>query len=197
MEDLQIIQNPSFREYLLWKNQNINYNNLLKRVSKATNRSHLFGIMKSVIYDGNRFQFQDYHEHYLKLVPTLKKKEIVIFVPHAKNEFDKILVEKRLFEFCHVLMVYEKVPKIIRQTKEMTEVNCDINLGGWILKTPGINDDFLDIVFSRKVDKPILDFIHKIEAYSFMVELDDNDHEKTKNDQFADIASSQTQQQEQ
>ena len=46
---LEMCQSSTFREYLLWKNQNINMFSLINRLQKANNLNHIHGILKSIL----------------------------------------------------------------------------------------------------------------------------------------------------
>lgn len=195
MDDLEIIQTPQFREYVFWKNPDIKFQELEYKCSRATSRQHLFAILKSVLYDGKRFHFQDYHEYYIKLVNNimnsnkLKKTPnlLTIFIPHAKNEYDILMTEYMLFSLTHVLTVYGIHYDIIRQTKEQGDVtkfefdNFTINLGGWIVPSNKFDDDYLLLCKQGITNhKDVSDFIHKLEStfYITSLEMDSTNKEK-------------------
>ena len=172
MENIQnVIQSPTFREYLLWKNQNLNVGNLLSRISIAKSPNHILGILKSVLFDSNRFQFQDYTFQFIDLMYSdeklLKANEILIYQPISKlAEFDILMSEKRIYELESVIMSFGKKSKITHDETEFA-----INPCGWIQKNKGLNSDFLDICFRNKTDKKVLKFIHYVETYIFMSTL--------------------------
>ena len=165
---LKYSQTTTFREYLLWKNQNINVGNLIERLMKAKSAVHLFSILKSVLYDSNRFQFQDYSLQFIDLIFSderlLNANEILIYYPTDKKcEFDILMCEKRIFELENVILSFGKTSKITHDETEFA-----INPCSWIKRNKGINSDFLDICFRNDFDKKISKFIHYVESFSFM-----------------------------
>ena len=172
MESIQnYVESPTFREYLLWKNQNINVNSLLLRLSSAHSPNHALGILKSVLYDSQRFQFQDYSLQFIDLMFSderlLNLSEILVYQPIAKlAEFDILMSEKRIFELKNVIESFGKTVKITHDETEFAVNPCS-----WIQKNKGINSDFLDICFRGKADTKVLKFIHYLETYCFMATL--------------------------
>ena len=165
---LKYAQTTTFREYLLWKNQNINIGNLIERLMRAHSEIHLFSILKSVLYDSNRFQFKDYSFQFIDLIYSdenlLKQNEILIFYPTDKKcEFDILMCEKRIFELQNVILSFGKTSKITHDETEFA-----INPCSWIKRNRGINSDYLDICFRHDFDKKISKFIHYVENFSFM-----------------------------
>ena len=176
MENIQnYIQSSTFREYLLWKNSNINVGSLIYRIENAKSPNHILGILKSVLYDSNRFQFQDYTFQFIDCIFSDKKlldsDEILIYQPNSKiAEFDIVMCEKRIFELQNTILAFGKKSKITHDETEYA-----INPCSWIQKNKGINIDFLDICFRNKVDKKVLKFIHYIETYNFMSQINPSD----------------------
>ena len=158
----------TFREYLIWKNQNLNIGNLLDRIVNAKSSKHAMSILKSVLYDSVRFQFQDYSFQFIDLIYSneklLKTNEIPIYYPSdTKSEFDILMCEKRIFDLKNVLLSFGKSSKITRDESEFA-----INPCSWIKKNKSFNCDFLDLCFRDEIDKKISKFIHLVETYSFM-----------------------------
>ena len=172
LEDLNdYVESPTFREYLLWKNQNINVGNLLSKLKTANSSGHFFGILKAALYDSNRFQFQDYTFQFIDCIFSDKKlldsNEILIYQPITKiAEFDIVMCDKRIFELQNTILAFGKKSKITHDETEYA-----INPCSWIQKNKGINIDFLDICFRNKVDKKVLKFIHYVETYMFMSQI--------------------------
>lgn len=186
MDDLEIIQSPQFREYVFWKNPDIKFQELEYKCSRATNKTHLFALLKSMLYDGKRFHFQDYHEYYIKLVDNLLKSNklkktqnlLTIFIPHAKNEYDILMTEYMLFSLTHVLTVYGIHYDVKRQTKEQANITkfefdeFTINLGGWIVESNKFDDDYLLICRDKITNhKDVSNFIHKLESTFYITSL--------------------------
>ena len=91
---LEDCQSSTFREYLLWKNQNLNVGLLINKLAKSKNVAHFLAILKSALYDSKRFQFLDFSYRFIDLIYSDKKlydsPEILIFVPDLKmKEFDR------------------------------------------------------------------------------------------------------------
>lgn len=165
---LKYSQSKTFREYLLWKNQDINIGNLIERLMNAKSENHLYSILKSVLYNANRFQFQDYSLQFIDIICSdeklLNTNEILIYYPTDKKcEFDILMCEKRIFELENVILAFGKKSKITHDETEFA-----INPCSWIKRNKGINSDFLDICFRHQYDRNISKFIHYVESYAFM-----------------------------
>ena len=174
----ELCQSSTFREYLLWKNQNINYSNLLSRLSLAKSPNHFLGIMKSVLYDSKRFQFHDYSMQFIDMIygndALMKSKEITVIVPSNKHdEFDNLMLQKLLFEFNNVAKSFGKSLKIVDDKGLEEFAENSVNIGGWMIHTKGINVDFLEICFRNGFEKRVVKFIHKIESFNFMSQFED------------------------
>lgn len=168
---IKYVQSATFREYLLWKNENLNVGNLIERVLRAKNENHLLGILKSCLFDGTRFQFQDYSLQFIDIMfsneSLLKANEILIYYPTDKKcEFDILMCEKRIFELQNVILSFGKTSKITHDETEFA-----INPCSWIKRNKGINSDYLDLCFRNDYDKKIIKFIHNVENYTFMASL--------------------------
>lgn len=180
IEDMkELCQSSTFREYLLWKNQNINYSNLLSRLSLAKSPKHFLGIMKSVLYDSKRFQFQDYSMRFIDMIygndSLMKSEEITVIVPSNRHdEFDNLMLQKLLFEFTNVAKSFGKSLKIVDDKGLEELVESAVNIGGWMTHTKGINVDFLEICFRNGFEKRVVKFIHKIESFNFMSQFEDS-----------------------